>query len=115
VTKQFEQEKRQFDTTILDPPAFAKSKTHIPTAIKGYREINHRAMRLLSNGGFLVTSSCSYHISREMFIEMLTTAADKVKASLRLIRIGQQALDHPILLNVPETEYLKCMTVQVYR
>lgn len=113
--KDFEQEKRLFDCIILDPPAFAKSKTHIPTAIKGYREINQRAMRLLSNSGFLVTSSCSYHISREMFIEMLTSAAEKANATLRLSRIGQQALDHPIILNIPETEYLKCLTVQIFR
>ena len=110
-----EQQKKQFDCIILDPPAFAKSKSHIPTAIKGYREINQRAMRLLTNGGYLVTSSCSYHISRETFLEMLITVAERAKVSFRLIRIGQQALDHPILLNVPETEYLKCMTVQVYR
>jgi 23S rRNA (cytosine1962-C5)-methyltransferase len=111
----FEQEKKLFDCIILDPPAFAKSKTHIPTAIKGYREINQRAMGLLANGGYLVTSSCSYHINREMFIEMLTSAAEKANTTLRLIRIGQQALDHPIILNIPETEYLKCITAQILR
>jgi 23S rRNA (cytosine1962-C5)-methyltransferase len=111
--EKFELEKRKFECIILDPPAFAKSKTHIPTALKGYREINQRAMRLLTDGGYLVTASCSHHISRELFLAMLKTAAEKEKRNLRLIRIGQQALDHPILLNIPETEYLKCVTAQV--
>ncbi|MFB3894887.1 MAG: class I SAM-dependent rRNA methyltransferase [bacterium] len=113
--ERFEQEKQQFEVIILDPPAFAKSKSHIPTAIKGYREINQLAMQLIHPGGYLVTSSCSYHINREMFLEMLTEAAEKAKVGLRLIRIGHQALDHPIVLSIPETEYLKCITVQILR
>ncbi|MCX7919092.1 MAG: class I SAM-dependent rRNA methyltransferase [bacterium] len=113
--KRLENEKRQFDCVILDPPAFAKSRTHIPTAIKGYRELNQRAIRLLPTGGYLVTASCSHHISRERFFEMLKSAAEKEKVFLRLIRFGQQALDHPILLTIPETEYLKCVTVQIIR
>jgi 23S rRNA (cytosine1962-C5)-methyltransferase len=72
-------------------------------------------MQLLNNGAYLVTSSCSYHISREMFLDMLTESAEKAQVGLRLLRIGQQALDHPIVLNIPETEYLKCITVQIFR
>lgn len=113
--KNLKEDNQLFDIVILDPPAFAKSKSHIPTAIKGYREINQLAMQLIHPGGYLVTSSCSYHISREMFIEMLTDAAERAKVGLRLIRIGQQALDHPIVLSIPETEYLKCITVQIFR
>lgn len=111
--EKFEVEGKKFDCVILDPPAFAKSKSHLPTAIKGYREINQRAIQLLADKGYLVTSSCSYNVTREMFLDMLLHAAEKAKTILRVIRSGQQALDHPILLNIPETEYLKCVTVQI--
>jgi 23S rRNA (cytosine1962-C5)-methyltransferase len=106
-------ENQCFDVVICDPPAFAKSKRHLPTAIKGYQKINRMAVQLVKPGGILITSSCSYHINREIFRNILIECAKKTHREMKILRYGSQALDHPILLNVPETEYLKCLALQV--
>ncbi|HOF87031.1 MAG TPA: class I SAM-dependent rRNA methyltransferase [Armatimonadota bacterium] len=103
----------RFDTIVLDPPAFAKSKSALPTAYRGYKEINLRAMRLLAPGGTLVTCSCSYHVSEQLFLEMLADAMTDVGRPIRIIEQRLQARDHPVLLGVPETKYLKCVIARV--
>jgi 23S rRNA (cytosine1962-C5)-methyltransferase len=100
---------RQYDTIVLDPPAFAKSKRDLDSALRGYKELNLRALKMLRPGGLLVTCSCSYHVGQSDFLEMLAHAARDARRTLRLLEIRGQARDHPILLNVPETSYLKCV------
>ncbi|MCX7990822.1 MAG: class I SAM-dependent rRNA methyltransferase [Proteobacteria bacterium] len=102
----------KFDCIILDPPAFIKSRSKIKEGLKGYKEINQRAMRLLSKGGLLVTASCSHHMEREQFIQMLKDCANDSKRSFRVVHRGYQAPDHPILLNMPETDYLKVVFLE---
>ena len=102
-----------FDLVILDPPAFVKARNRIPEALVGYKEINLRAMRLLRPGGFLVTCSCSYHLSAEQFRRMLWDAARDVRRTARLVAQGAQGRDHPVLLGLAESEYLKCCVLQV--
>jgi 23S rRNA (cytosine1962-C5)-methyltransferase len=97
----------RFDLVVLDPPAFARSKAAVPAALRGYKEINLRAMSLLAPGGRLLTFSCSYHVGREAFLEVLADAAGDVGRPLVLERILGQARDHPHVLTVPETGYLK--------
>jgi 23S rRNA (cytosine1962-C5)-methyltransferase len=104
---------RQYDTIVLDPPAFAKSKREIDAAIRGYKELNLRALKMLRPNGILVTCSCSYHVSQHDFLEMLATAACDAHRVLRLLEVRGQAKDHPILLNIPETGYLKCVIANV--
>ncbi|MDE3197224.1 MAG: class I SAM-dependent rRNA methyltransferase [Acidobacteriota bacterium] len=104
---------RKFDTVILDPPAFAKSRKQIEAAARGYKEINLRALRLLNRGGVLVTCSCSQLIGEAMLLEILAEAALDAGKRLRVLERRAQASDHPILLTVPETHYLKCLIVQV--
>ena len=96
-----------FDTIVLDPPAFAKSKQTVPRALAGYKEINLRAMRLIAPGGVLFTCSCSYHVSRAVFLDMLGDAARDAGRRLQLVTVRGAGRDHPELLNVPETGYLK--------
>ncbi len=103
----------RYDFVVLDPPAFVKSRTKVKEALRGYREINANAMRLLKKGGLLATSSCSYHIDKEMFIGMLRAAAKDAGRKVRLIEMRSQAKDHPVLLSMPETEYLKCAFLEV--
>lgn len=103
----FEKDGRRFDLIILDPPAFTKSKETLPGAIRGYKEINLRAMRLLRPGGYLLTCSCSHHLSWSQFRATLAEAAGDVGRTVRIEAVGRQAKDHPVLLNVDETEYLK--------
>jgi 23S rRNA (cytosine1962-C5)-methyltransferase len=103
---------RQFSTIILDPPAFAKSRKMLDDAARGYREINFRALRMLEPGGILVTCSCSHHVSEAMLLEIVAQAALDAKKSLRVMERRVQAADHPILLTVPETLYLKCLVLQ---
>ncbi|HXX58767.1 MAG TPA: class I SAM-dependent rRNA methyltransferase [Thermodesulfovibrionales bacterium] len=105
--------KNRYDFIVLDPPAFVKSGSRVKEALRAYRDINANAMRLLREGGMLATSSCSYHIGREAFREMLHSAARDAGIQARLIEIRSQARDHPILLSVPETEYLKCAFLEV--
>ena len=108
-----EQGKKPFDFIILDPPAFTKSRETADSAERGYKEINHRAMRLLPRGGYLATASCSHFMPAERFERMLRAAARDAKVELRQIEARQQAPDHPILWNVPETAYLKFYLFQV--
>ncbi len=100
---------RQFDTIILDPPAFAKSKAQIDGAVRGYKELNLRGLQLLAPGGTLVTCSCSHHVSEAMLFEAVAEAARDARRSLRVLERRVQAQDHPVLLTVPETLYLKCL------
>ena len=107
------QQGQRYDTIILDPPAFAKNKESIEPALRGYKEINNRAMRLLRPGGILVTCSCSHHVGEGDFAEMLAVAAKDAGCMVRVVERRVQAPDHPILLSVPETLYLKCFILQV--
>ncbi len=102
---------KRYDFIVLDPPAFAKSKTHIKEAMRAYRELNSMAISLLKPGGILATSSCSHHINKGMFMEVIAKAASGRR--LRIVEQRTQAADHPILINVPETEYLKCLFLEV--
>lgn len=104
---------QQYDTIVLDPPAFAKSKRDLETALRGYKELNLRALKMLRPGGILVTCSCSYHVSPNDFREVVAEAAQDVHRNLRVLENRTQARDHPILLNVPETLYLKCLIASV--
>jgi len=104
---------RQYDTIVLDPPAFAKSKKALETALRGYKELNLRALKMLRPGGVLVTCSCSYHVSDADFLGMLGEAAADAHRTVRILEKRGQAGDHPILLNVPETAYLKCVVCNV--
>ncbi|TAJ97330.1 MAG: class I SAM-dependent rRNA methyltransferase [Candidatus Manganitrophaceae bacterium] len=108
-----EGEGKQYDCIILDPPSFVKRRKEVENAVRGYKEINLRAMKLLRPGGFLVTCSCSYHLSEGRFREILLDASRDVRRTLRLISLRSQAKDHPVLLSLPETEYLKCAFLQV--
>ena len=102
----------RFDTVILDPPAFAKSRDAIPKAARGYKEINRRALRILKPGGCLVTCSCSYHIHEDDFEAILTEAAVDAGATVTVVEKRRQARDHPVVLGVPETYYLKCFVLR---
>ena len=105
--RDLERRGERFDTVALDPPAFAKTKANVPRAVAGYKEINLRAMRILSEGGVLFTSSCSYHVSRDVFNAMLADAARDSGRRMQLVAATGASTDHPELLNVPETGYLK--------
>jgi 23S rRNA (cytosine1962-C5)-methyltransferase len=111
--KDYASSKRLYDTIVLDPPAFAKTKRDLESAMRGYKELNLRALKMLRSGGILVTCSCSYHVSQASFLEMLADAALDAHRTLRVIEVRGQAKDHPILLNVPETAYLKCVIAHV--
>jgi len=102
-----ERERERFDTIVLDPPAFAKTRPALEGALRGYKEINLRGMRLLSPGGLLFTASCSFHLSKPLFLEMLEQAAADSGRRIVLREIRGQPLDHPELLTVPETGYIK--------
>jgi len=103
----------QYDTIILDPPAFAKNKESLKGALRGYKEINYRAMRLLRPGGILITCSCSHHVTEPLFAEMLAEAANDAGRWTRVLERRIQSPDHPVLLTVPETLYLKCFILQI--
>jgi 23S rRNA (cytosine1962-C5)-methyltransferase len=103
----------RFDLVILDPPSFVRSRTRVDDALRGYKEINLRAMKLLRPGGFLLTCSCSYHLSPELFRALLQESAADVGRPARLLAWRGQAVDHPALLAVPETDYLKCAVLQL--
>jgi len=110
--RELEIAKQRFDTIVLDPPAFAKNKATLEKALGGYKEINLRALKLLRPGGILITCSCSYHVDEALFQEMLLHAAIDARVSVALIEKRLQARDHPVLLGVPETAYLKCFVVR---
>ncbi len=105
--------RRQFSTVVLDPPAFAKSRRNLESAVRGYKEINLRALRLLGPGGILVTCSCSHHLSEAALLELVAEASLDAGRQLRVLERRTQSLDHPILLTVPETHYLKCLILEV--
>jgi|ERR1035441_7451022 23S rRNA (cytosine1962-C5)-methyltransferase len=111
--KDYSSSDRHYDAIVLDPPAFAKSKRDLDAALRGYKELNLRALKMLRPGGILVTCSCSYHVSQPNFLEMLASAALDAHRTLRLVEVRGQARDHPVLLNVPETSYLKCVIASV--
>lgn len=112
ILKEYDEVGRQFDMVVLDPPAFAKNRDSIPAAQRGYKEINLRALRILKPGGYLVTCSCSYHISEALFLQLLAEAANDARKAIAVVERRTQAQDHPILLTVPETHYLKCIIVK---
>jgi 23S rRNA (cytosine1962-C5)-methyltransferase len=103
----------RYDTIILDPPAFAKNKESLEGALRGYKEINNRAMRLLNSGGVLITCSCSHHVTESELAEMLADAARDAGCWLRVLERRIQAADHPVLMAVPETLYLKCFVLEI--
>lgn len=111
--RRLEQDGARFDLIILDPPAFAKNRSEVSNASRGYREINLRALKLLQPGGRLITCSCSYLIRDEIFLEILRIAACDAGRSVRLLEVRTQARDHPILLTHPEGRYLKCVALEV--
>src|SRR6185369_8005961 len=103
----------RFDTIVLDPPAFAKNRASLKSALRGYKEINLRALKLLNRGGVLVTCTCSYHVSEELFVDVLTQAAIDAHRRLQIVEKRMQATDHPVLVAMPETYYLKCLIARV--
>ena len=110
---QLEKQPRKYDFIILDPPAFTKSRKTVASAMTGYKEINYRAMKLLPRGGYLATCSCSHFMPSELFTKMLLSAAADAGVQLKQIEARQQCRDHPVLLSVPETDYLKFYIFQV--
>lgn len=103
---------RRFDTIALDPPAFARSRASVERAVGGYKEINLRALRLLRPGGHLITCSCSYNVGEALFLDVVRAAAADARAPLWLVERRGQAADHPVLVNAPETSYLKCLVLR---
>jgi 23S rRNA (cytosine1962-C5)-methyltransferase len=103
----------RFDTIVLDPPAFAKNRASLNAALRGYKEINLRAIKLLNPGGVLVTCTCSYHVSERLFLDILGEAANDGRRRVQIIEKRVQASDHPILLGLPETYYLKCLVLRL--
>lgn len=109
VLRDYQKNGQRYDAIVLDPPAFAKSKRDLDTALRGYKELNLRALKMLRPGGILVTCSCSYHVSTAEFLGVVAEAARDAHRAIRLLESRTQAKDHPILANVPETAYLKCL------
>jgi 23S rRNA (cytosine1962-C5)-methyltransferase len=110
--RELERRGERFDTIVLDPPAFAKNKASIPKALSGYKEINLRALKLLAPGGFLITCSCSYNVSEADFADVLAAAAVDAHADVAVVEKRMQGRDHPVLMTVPETYYLKCFILR---
>ena len=110
--RELERRGERFDTIVLDPPAFAKSKAALPKALSGYKEINLRALKLLPPGGYLITCSCSYNVSEAAFAEVIAQAAIDAHADVAVVEKRMQGRDHPVLMTVPETYYLKCFILR---
>ncbi len=110
--RELEISRERFDTIVLDPPAFAKNKASLEKALGGYKEINLRALKLLRSGGILMTCTCSYHVDEPLFLDVLERAAADAHAPVVLVEKRLQARDHPVLLGVPETSYLKCLVLR---
>jgi 23S rRNA (cytosine1962-C5)-methyltransferase len=110
--RELERRGEVFDTIVLDPPAFAKNKAALPKALSGYKEINLRALKLLRPGGFLITCSCSYNVSEAAFAEVIAAAALDARADIAVVEKRMQGRDHPVLMTVPETYYLKCFILR---
>ena len=98
---------------LVDPPSFTRSKKHVPQAKRALRDLNRRAMTLVEPGGILVSSDCSHHVHEETFLELLGDAAFDAQRQLRILEIRSQSPDHPVLAEMPETRYLKCVVAQV--
>ena len=113
LTRLYNENDKTYDYIILDPPAFTKSRSTVTAAYNGYKEINLKAMRLLPRGGWLATCSCSHFMTDSLFRKMLLDAANDANVSVRIAEYRQQACDHPVLLSVPETQYLKFYLVQI--
>lgn len=113
ILRQLEAKQERFDTIVLDPPAFAKNKAALEGAVRGYKEINLRAMRMIPEGGFLITCSCSYHMTPDLFKAVVADAALDAHRRLRLVEERAQAVDHPIVVGYDESHYLKCLIYQV--
>ena len=111
--REMESSGQQFDTIVLDPPAFAKNRASIKAAVRGYKEINLRALKLLKENGVLVSCTCSYHVSEELFLQIITAAARDAHRKLQIVEKRMQASDHPVLAGMPETLYLKCIIARV--
>jgi 23S rRNA (cytosine1962-C5)-methyltransferase len=110
--KERDRDRTRFETIVLDPPAFAKTRPALPGALRGYKEINLRAMRLLAPGGMLFTASCSYHLTKPLFLEMLEAAAADSGRRIVLRELRGQPLDHPEVLTIPETGYIKAALLE---
>ncbi|HEV2425842.1 MAG TPA: class I SAM-dependent rRNA methyltransferase [Terriglobia bacterium] len=110
--KTADQSDERFDTVVLDPPAFARHKSDLEGALRGYKELNLRALKILNRGGFLITCSCSYNVSEADFLETVAAAALDAHRSVQVVERRTQSRDHPILLTVPETHYLKCLILR---
>jgi 23S rRNA (cytosine1962-C5)-methyltransferase len=104
---------QKYDSIVIDPPAFAKSKRELPTALRGYKELNLRALKMLRPGGILVTCSCSYHVSVSDFLEVVSSAGIDSHRIIRVLENRGAAKDHPNVLGIPETSYLKCLILLV--
>jgi 23S rRNA (cytosine1962-C5)-methyltransferase len=104
---------KKYDCIVLDPPAFAKSKRELPTALRGYKELNLRALKMLRPGGILISCSCSYHVSASNLLEAISSAALDSHRIIRILENRGQARDHPSVLGIPETAYLKCLVFYV--
>lgn len=113
VLREMESAGERFDVIVLDPPAFAKNRESLKAAVRGYKEINLRALKLLNPGGVLVTCTCSYHVSEEHFLDILAKAAIDSRRRVQIVEKRMQASDHPVLVGVPETYYLKCVIARV--
>jgi 23S rRNA (cytosine1962-C5)-methyltransferase len=111
--REIESAGERFDVIVLDPPAFAKNRASLKAAIRGYKEINLRALKLLHSGGVLVTCTCSYHVSEELFLEIIAGAAIDAHRRVQIIEKRMQSSDHPVLIGVPETYYLKCVIARI--
>jgi 23S rRNA (cytosine1962-C5)-methyltransferase len=111
--KAADQEKQRFDTVVIDPPAFARQKNNLEAALRGYKELNLRAMKILNPGGYLVTCSCSFHVSEADLLGLAADAALDAHRTAVVVERRMQSRDHPVLLTVPETHYLKCLILRV--
>jgi 23S rRNA (cytosine1962-C5)-methyltransferase len=111
--REFEARGEKFDVIVLDPPAFAKNRASLKSAVRGYKEINLRGLKLLHEGGVLITCTCSYHVAEDLFLELLHEAAVDARRRVQIIEKRMQASDHPVLLGMPETYYLKCVICRV--
>jgi 23S rRNA (cytosine1962-C5)-methyltransferase len=111
--KAADQQNERFDTVVLDPPAFARQKSNLTSALRGYKELNLRALKILNPGGFLVTCSCSFHVSEADLLETVASAALDAHRTVSVVERRTQSRDHPILLTVPETHYLKCLILRI--
>jgi 23S rRNA (cytosine1962-C5)-methyltransferase len=111
--REYEASGERYDTIILDPPAFAKSKRAAEGAMRGYKELNLRAMKMLSAGGTLVTCSCSHHVELAEFMEVVAAAASDAGKRVQVMEVRGAAPDHPAVLTLPETSYLKCLICRV--